>query len=186
MWCADPRRNIGHCLSALCGFWLPPSPPPDAEGFDGCRFWGKRGLMKLCTFSTVPEACNWGKCLRLQFPDLSRGESWDSVFWITQLCRRKWSGYFPSVADSLSWTISASQVCRFLGFPESVLVSFAKYNSRKGNFASVNLAHLWLWDDIHLFSLLIMVLYSSLNSLVRHWKLLSVMINWKHQSPPWK
>lgn len=120
-------------------------------GFWWLSLLGKRGLMKLCTFSTVPEACNWGKCLRLQFPDLSRGESWDSVFWITQLCRRKWSGYFPSVADSLSWTISASQVCRFLGFPELVLSLFAKYSSRKGNFASVNLAHLWLWDDIHLF-----------------------------------
>lgn len=46
-----------------------------------------------------------GKCFILQFFD-PRGR--DTVFWITQLCRRNWSGLFPTFADSFAFFCALS------------------------------------------------------------------------------
>lgn len=34
---------------------------------------------------------------------LTSEESRDNMFWITQLCRREWSGYFPLCADCFAF-----------------------------------------------------------------------------------
>lgn len=126
-----PQSNIGHCLSALCGF---------SAAADWCRgFWWLsllgRGLLQPRTFFTVPEKyVTEENVLGCSF--LTWEETRDNMFWITQLCRRKWSGYFPPFADSFAFcplisrrmgSVQCKPGLEDLGFSESGSTLSAKF-----------------------------------------------------------